>query len=163
CVVATAARADARRRDIGGTKLPVRTAIEASTRETSPTAKPWVSGPRNRSRPRWAPSRLAWPPPAVAGARSGSAGRRNVGQCRPSGTGPTSIEDGVRGMAAQKLRGRLSRDWLFPRKTRHRVRARAGLLWAARWNWCWTRRAPSMGVDIADQINYDPAAYEASV
>src|SRR5690606_23163503 len=117
CVVATAARADARRRDIGGTKLPVRTAIETSTRETSPTAKPWVSGPGNRSRQPWAPSRLAVLPPAVAAARSGSTGRRNVGHCRPSDTDPTSIEDGVRGMAVQRLRGRLSRDWLFPRKT----------------------------------------------
>ena len=65
-------------------------------------------------------------------------------------------------MAVQRLRGRLSRDWLFPRKT---VIAFALGLAALGGSVELALDPPRsiMGVDIADQINYDPAAYEASV
>src|SRR5690606_21161899 len=70
--------------------------------------------------------------------------------------------NGDRGMAVQRLRGRLSRDWLFPRKT---VIAFALGLAALGGSVELALDPPRsiMGVDIADQINYDPAAYEASV
>src|SRR5690606_9615835 len=110
----------------------------------------------------WAPSRLAVLPPAVAAARSGSTGRQSDGHYRPSDTDQTSIKDGDRGMAVQRLRGRLSRDWLVPRKTVIAFALGLAALGGAV-ELALDPPRSIMGVDIADQVNSDPAAYEVSV